>query len=56
LKFLDIKDSKGNRVTINVTQIKKITVSKGETLIDFGDKLYTRTNLTIDEILNKITI
>ena len=56
MKFLNIKDSKNNRVAININQIKKMSESRGETLIYFGNELYTRTKLTIDELLSKIAI
>jgi len=55
MKFLDIKDTKDNRVLININQVRKIKTSRSVTVIYLGDDLYTRTKLSIDELLNKIT-
>lgn len=54
MKFLDIKDSKDNRVLININQVRKIETSRSDTVIYLGDDLYTTTKLSIDELLNKM--
>jgi len=54
MKVLDIKDRKDKRVIINADQIKQILEYKDGAIIYLSNDIYTITNLSINELLNKI--